>query len=314
MKKKVLTAMIAAALAAMLAACGGGNANNTTAGSGTAVQEEVKQPADLTGEWKQTNSASDTDYQTATITGDTVEIYWVSETDESKSLYWSGTFTAPTTADEPYTWESTNNHDKTDSALLASPDDTKTFTYEKGQISYEASAFGTTKTIHLEKTADASAADDKSEDTAEATPVEGSTDAVETTFENNVYQSADVKIEITDVKVIPAGEYGNEFGEKPVIAFWYDTTNISGQETDPSTAWIMNFSAVQDDDPNAVNELDMASLPDERYLDSQSESIKQGGTVSNAVAYELDDYETPVTLIATDILGNETGRQTFAIS
>lgn len=70
---------------------------------------------------------------------------------ESKSLYWAGTFVAPETPDEPYTWESVNDKEKTDSALLASGDDTKTFTYEKGEISYEASALGTTKTVRLEK-------------------------------------------------------------------------------------------------------------------------------------------------------------------
>ena len=45
-----------------------------------------------------------------------------------------------------------------------------------------------------------------------------------------------------------------------------------------------------------------------------------GGTANtdtaagSAAAYELDDYDTPVILIARDILGNEIGRQTFTIS
>lgn len=154
MKKKILTAMIAAALLAMLTACGGttsadtGSAQNTNAASQKA---EEKKPADLTGDWKQVNSSSDDSYQQATISGDTIEIYWVSDGGDTKSLYWAGSFEAPTTADEPYSWESKNDHDKTDSALLASTDDTKKFTYEKNQISYEASALGTTTTIRLEK-------------------------------------------------------------------------------------------------------------------------------------------------------------------
>lgn len=154
MKKKILTAMIAAALLAMLTACGGttsadrGSAQNTNAASQKA---EEKKPADLTGDWKQVNSSSDDSYQQATISGDTIEIYWVSDGGDTKSLYWAGSFEAPTTADEPYSWESKNDHDKTDSALLSSTDDTKKFTYEKNQISYEASALGTTTTIRLEK-------------------------------------------------------------------------------------------------------------------------------------------------------------------
>ena len=154
MKKKILTAMIAAALLAMLTACGGTASTSTDNGSAqnTASQKaEEKQPADLTGDWKQVNSSSDDSYQQATISGDTIEIYWVSDNGNSKSLYWAGSFEAPTTADEPYSWESKNDHDKTDSALMASSDDTKKFTYEKNQISYEASALGTTTTIRLEK-------------------------------------------------------------------------------------------------------------------------------------------------------------------
>jgi hypothetical protein len=55
-------------------------------------------------------------------------------------------------------------------------------------------------------------------------------------------------------------------------------------------------------------------LPDNQFLDSQLETIKQNGTVSNAVAYELDDLETPVTLIATQgISGDKLGEQTFEI-
>lgn len=154
MKKKILTAMIAAALLAMLTACGGTASTSTDNGSAqnTASQKaEEKQPADLTGDWKQVNSSSDDSYQQATISGDTIEIYWVSDNGDSKSLYWAGSFEAPTTADEPYSWESKNDHDKTDSALMASSDDTKKFTYEKNQISYEASALGTTTTVRLEK-------------------------------------------------------------------------------------------------------------------------------------------------------------------
>ena len=154
MKKKILTAMIAAALLTMLTACGGTASTSTDNGSAqnTASQKaEEKQPADLTGDWKQVNSSSDDSYQQATISGDTIEIYWVSDNGDSKSLYWAGSFEAPTTAEEPYSWESKNDHDKTDSALMASSDDTKKFTYEKNQISYEASALGTTTTIQLEK-------------------------------------------------------------------------------------------------------------------------------------------------------------------
>ena len=76
-------------------------------------------------------------------------MYWVA--DDTKALYWAGSFTAPTTADEPYTWDSANDTEKTSSALLASEDATKTFTYKDGTLSYEVTAMGVTKTVTMTK-------------------------------------------------------------------------------------------------------------------------------------------------------------------
>jgi len=124
----------------------------------------------------------------------------------------------------------------------------------------------------------------------------------------------DLEINITDTKIIPVGETGNEYGEKPVIAFWYDTTNLTEKELDPLIAWIAVFSAFQDNNPDSVNELNVASLPDEKFLDTQSEVIKQNGTVANAIAYELDDDITPVELKANQgIDGKDLGEKTIEV-
>jgi hypothetical protein len=64
----------------------------------SATQEPEPEPAkplDLTGEWEQANKNSETSYQTATITGDTIEVYWVNTEADTKSLYWAGSYTAP---------------------------------------------------------------------------------------------------------------------------------------------------------------------------------------------------------------------------
>lgn len=133
-------------------------------------------------------------------------------------------------------------------------------------------------------------------------------------FKDNEAKLNDLKIKITETKVIQAGEKGNEYGEKPVFAIWYETTNLSDKEIDPTTGWMAVFEAVQDNNPNAVNTLEVGGLPDDQFLDSQLETIKKDGTVKNAVAYELDDLETPVTLIATQgIGGDKLGEQTFNI-
>ncbi len=131
-------------------------------------------------------------------------------------------------------------------------------------------------------------------------------------FKNNVLTTNDIKIEITKYKIIKPGEKGNDYGEKPVIAFWYKATNISGKDLDPSDAWIWTFKAIQDNDPNSVNELNMGSLPDDKFLDTQDHKIKKGGTVENAMAYELSDTTTPVTLKATED-GEDVGEQTFKL-
>jgi Domain of unknown function (DUF5067) len=138
------------------------------------------------------------------------------------------------------------------------------------------------------------------------------TSETKATFKNGVLTTPELKIQITRYKVIKAGQKGNEYGEKPVIAFWYKTTNLSGAKVDPTTGFL-SFNAYQDNNPNAENELEVGSLPDDRFLDSQLENIKKGGTVENAVAYELDDLDTPVDLVATEGLDEVIGKATYKL-
>lgn len=113
--------------------------------------KEAAKPADLTGTWKQTNSSAADSYQEAEIAGDVITINWVADNGDTKSIYWVGSFTAPTDAATPYKWTSTRDKAATDSALMASTDDTKEFTFQDDTISYTASALGTTTTIKLKK-------------------------------------------------------------------------------------------------------------------------------------------------------------------
>lgn len=149
--KKLLCAVLTLSTAFCLAACGNDTAPTDNADP-SQTQETATQPPDLTGNWEQSNKNSETSYHTATIQGDTIEIYWVMTDADTTSLYWAGSFTPPTTAEEPYTWDSVNDTEKTSASLLGSGDETKTFTYEDGQISYTASALGETQTVTLEKT------------------------------------------------------------------------------------------------------------------------------------------------------------------
>ncbi|MGX7245249.1 DUF5067 domain-containing protein [Enterococcus quebecensis] len=141
--------------------------------------------------------------------------------------------------------------------------------------------------------------------------------AKDATFDGKMLKGNTYSVKITSNKVIQPGEVGNEYGDKPVLAFWYDTL-VSPEYNEspainPNTAWLMNFTAVQDNDPNKVNKLKVTSLPDTQFLDSQMAEIKPGGTVPNAVAYELSDNETPVTLTAGSIVGKEYGKADFPV-
>ena len=87
-KSRLLSIIATMLLVLCLTACGSQNGGDTKT-------PEVATPPDLTGEWVQSNSDSKESYQAATISGDTIEIYWVNTDSESKSLYWAETFVAP---------------------------------------------------------------------------------------------------------------------------------------------------------------------------------------------------------------------------
>ena len=153
----------------------------------------------------------------------------------------------------------------------------------------------------------------KSEEKKEPAKTQGDfvSKASDSNFDGTMLRGNSYSVRITSHKVINPGEEGNEYGDKPVIAFWYDTLVSpdykNDRPIDPMSSWIMNFKAVQDNDPNAINELQIASLQDKNFLQSQMSQIKPGGTVANAVAYYLTDTTTPVKLTAEDMMGTEYG-------
>ena len=133
------------------------------------------------------------------------------------------------------------------------------------------------------------------------------------TFADGVFQSSLLSIRITDTRVIPLGDEGNEYGEAPVMAFWYETTNVSGQTIDPLTAWLTHVRARQDTGDGALVELTLAMAPDPSLIATQTDPIEPGATVTNAVSYRLEDDSVPVELLAVDTRLNEVGTQTFPL-
>jgi hypothetical protein len=149
-----LAATITAALALTGCSTNPDTAPATSDSKSSAAAQPTKEPAkpaDLTGTWKQTDSAAADSYQEAEISGGVITINWVADNGNTKSIYWVGSFTAPTDATAPYKWTSTRDQAATESAMLASQDNTKEFTFQDDTISYSASALGTTTTIKLKK-------------------------------------------------------------------------------------------------------------------------------------------------------------------
>lgn len=111
----------------------------------TASANESEEIPDLSGNWEQEGKGES--YQAGYISDDVIEIYWI--TDDSKALYWSGSYEAPTVKTDSFSWESKSDKEKTSTALLASLDDSKIFTYDSGKISYEVTVQGVTQTIKM---------------------------------------------------------------------------------------------------------------------------------------------------------------------
>ena len=135
--KKIFNLIVVCSICTMMLGCGS-----------TASSAKV---SDLSGTWKQTNSSSKDSYQEAVISNGVIEINYISDSGDTKSLYWSGSYDAPTQAVSEYSWDSKNDTSKTGTSLLASGDATKTMSYKDGVLSYSASMMGTTTTVKLEK-------------------------------------------------------------------------------------------------------------------------------------------------------------------
>ncbi len=129
MAKKLIALLLAALTALALAACG--------------KKEPPPPPPDLTGDWVQ--PSEDEWYHIATVSDDKIEIWWYLPASDRRDLYWSGTFTPPQDGKEPYEWVSVNNYteeelNSTYHFHRTSREESKTFTYKDGKISYNVTA------------------------------------------------------------------------------------------------------------------------------------------------------------------------------
>ena len=255
----------------------------------------------IIGTWKQDDSASEDGWMEASITDDVITVEWVLDNGDNRMIYWIGSFDAQgAAAGETIT----SNRDvvATDSEWMAASSNKKDFSIDDDSLTFKVAIEDKEFTTHMKKVKD------------DPTTVKElkSTDFSQS-FKDGVLDVPAAKFEITDHRVVQPGEPGNEIGEKPLLVFNYDVTNKT-DETLTTTDFVVYFTAIQDNDPNKVNELDLGSDFDPETSDTQLEQIKKGGTVAGTIAYELDDLTTPVDLVASKSFSqDEIGRQTFEL-
>jgi|GEM_PF-227363 hypothetical protein len=294
--KKTLAVLAAICLLLSLCACGEASTPPAQATEAQATQTAQATPLDLTGEWKQVNNSSKDSYQAATISGDTIEVYWI-DTD-TQSLYWAGTYVAPESSGQSYSWDSVNDKDKTSSALLASGDDTKTFTYNDGQISYSVTAMGMTQTVKLEKQSGPAEITSPEEATPSLEAITGSGTAGSGTTGNY-----DVSIKTcTPTK----GENG-----KPAVVITYEWTNNSKDAN--SFDMCLSPEVFQ----NGI-QCDPGALADDGDFDFSNDmrDIQPGVSLEVQIPYILQDATTPIEVTVCDpfTLNSNTISQTFNIA
>ena len=228
-------------------------------------------PPDLIGEWREANGSEDA-YHGIRVFGRTIEIYWISDGGNNRTLYWAGTFDPPSDGKEPYTWVSRNDTNRTSAAVLASGDSVKEFTYKNGKLSYSASILGVTQTIEAEKKiwsyvpageeADGEDASEPAAADAAAIPSSG--------------DLGDYHVEIRDAAL--AADYAGN----PAIVITYSWTNNSADTISAMAAILAK--AFQ----NGV-QLDAAIIGDDSVYDSaaQMRDVRPGTTVDVQCAYLL---------------------------
>lgn len=297
---KLLPSLVLAS-ALVLTACSSPDDENGSSQQDQHAKSTESQSQSVIGTWKQEDSASEDGWMEASITDDVITVEWTFDNGKNRSIYWIGSFDAETAA-AGETITSKRDIVATDTALMAASADEKDFKVDGDTLSFDVAIQDVTLTAILKKISD---------DPTTVNSLKG-TDS-NRSFKDNVLEVPAATIKITDHRIIPTGEPGNEDGEKPLIVFYYDVTNKSDAELS-ALDFVQYFTAIQDNNSDTVNELEVGSFYDPELTDSLLEKIKKDGTASGAVAYELDDESTPVELVAKDNFGqNEIGRQTFEL-
>ena len=151
----------------------GNNSNVSNSENKESEQKTKKANLNLAGEWKSEDGK--VPGQEATITEGKIEIRWInskenieslnikdskvlvfdgdtySENLKQKLIYWAGTYTAPQTSEDKYSWTSKGDKEKVKDNLLPAQETTKDFKYENGVLSYKVTISGKAVEMKLKK-------------------------------------------------------------------------------------------------------------------------------------------------------------------
>lgn len=278
MKGKMMKVLPMIAIALSLTACGGGEDKPTD------KQSEESPPAvtDLSGEWK-TETDEDGGCMGAYIEGEYIEVYWVMPSEDTVALYWSGSFTAPSGEDDgPYSWTSQADSERNASAIMASPDETKEFTYENQEISCSVSLMGATKKMAFTK-GEWGYSELPKEETGGTggAKMEGSGDL------------GDYHVEIKGASIV------KDYEDNPAIVVTYAWTNNSEDTTSASTA--MYAKAFQDG-----VQLDSAWVDSDEYDGgADMKEVRPGTTIDVQDAFELTSETSTVEFEISEFFGSD---------
>lgn len=116
------------------------------------VSVAAVKPVELIGTWSQSNADSSLS-MTATVTDGKIIIDMHLAGDEG-GTYWIGTFDTGKHTTSNFTVTSNGDVAAMSTMLLASQAKTKTFTYDNGDLSFDFSMMGVTRTIHLQRSSE----------------------------------------------------------------------------------------------------------------------------------------------------------------
>lgn len=134
-------------------------------------------------------------------------------------------------------------------------------------------------------------------------------------FKDDVLQTEDCIIKITNTEIIPA-ENNYSLGV-PAIVITYEYTNNSDENKSPVAVWPLYMTLTQETDAT-VETLNSGVAPTgepyDALVSASMAEVKPGGTVTTCITYNANYADKPITLTATaSFMGEELGTKTIEL-